>query len=110
MATRVLVVDDSNMSRQAVRRILAPAGFDVVEAVDGIDALAKLRGYPDIALVVSDVNMPRMNGLELLQSIQADASYGDVAVIIMSVADALEPFQRARGFGAKGWLKKPVSP
>jgi CheY-like chemotaxis protein len=73
-ASTVLIVDDAALIRQRVRRCLTAADLRVVEASDGAEALAIVRANPDIALVVSDVHMPRMDGLQLLEKIRGDES------------------------------------
>lgn len=104
MSTTVMVVDDSFMIRQQVRRALADAGYDVVEAVDGVDALEKYRAAPQIALVVCDVNMPRMSGIEFLERAR---DVGRVPVVMLTTEGQVELIQRAKSLGAKGWIIKP---
>ena len=72
MATKVMVVDDSLMVRQQVCSTLSQAGFEVVEAHDGVDALEQLAQAADLALIVLDVNMPAMNGIELLRRLRGE--------------------------------------
>ena len=105
---KVLVIDDSLMVRQQVGRALKTAGFTVTEAVDGVDALEKLTGAPDTRLVVCDVNMPRMNGLEFLERIRADGQ--TVPVVMLTTEGQPELIGRARTLGAKGWIVKPFKP
>jgi len=105
MSTTVLIIDDSMMVRQQVGRALAGAGFAVVEAVDGADALEKLAAHADTALVVCDVNMPRMGGIEFLE--QARANGSKVPVIMLTTEGQPELIQRAKQLGAKGWIVKP---
>ena len=102
---RVLVVDDSDTVRQQVRQALEPAGYEVIEAIDGLDGLAKLRTLTDLALVLSDVNMPNMNGLEMITNAQTE---GLTAPIIMLTSEGQPSLiRRAREAGAKGWSVKP---
>jgi two-component system chemotaxis response regulator CheY len=106
----ILVVDDSPTVRRQVQVALSDAGYSVVEATDGIDALEKLKGAGDIRLMVADVNMPRMNGLELLERVkQTNASPG--LVVLMLTSDGQPSMiERARQAGASGWLVKPFKP
>jgi two-component system, chemotaxis family, chemotaxis protein CheY len=104
----VLVIDDSTMVRQQVGRALAPAGFSIVEAKDGIEGLQKLDDSPDIHLVVCDVNMPRLNGLDFLERLSAKASAPPV--VMLTTEGQYEVIQRAKALGAKGWIIKPLKP
>jgi two-component system chemotaxis response regulator CheY len=108
MGTKILVVDDSMMVRQQVKRALAPAGFDIVEASDGVDALQKLGAGGDTKLIVCDVNMPKMGGIEFLE--QAKANGSKVPVVMLTTEGQPELMQRARSLGALGWIVKPFKP
>jgi two-component system chemotaxis response regulator CheY len=108
MSAKVLVIDDSMMVRQQVGRALMAAGFSVVEAIDGIDALQKLANNPEMRLVVCDVNMPRMNGIEFLERWKANGS--GVPVVMLTTEGQPELIQRAKSLGAKGWIVKPFKP
>ena len=108
MSTSVLVVDDSMMVRKQVGAALKGQGYDVVEAVDGADALEKIAGNPNVRLIVCDVNMPRMNGLEFLEQLSAKNSA--VPVVMLTTEGQPELIQRAKSLGAKGWLVKPFKP
>jgi two-component system, chemotaxis family, chemotaxis protein CheY len=109
MTTKVLVIDDSLMVRQQVKRALG-ADFTFVEAVDGVDALEKLAATPEAALIICDVNMPRMGGLEFLESRSRDSVRIDVPVVMLTTEGQSELIQRAKSLGAKGWLVKPFKP
>jgi len=102
----VMVIDDSLMIRNMVKRALTNAGYDTVEAHDGQDAQEQLERGPAPALVVCDVNMPRMNGLELLEwmSTQPDIQS---PVVMLTTEGQPERMRQARRLGAKGWLIKP---
>lgn len=106
---KVLVVDDSLMVRQQVGRALVTAGFSVVEAVDGVEGLAKLAATPDIALVVCDVNMPRMSGIEFLESMRHGGSPSP-SVVMLTTEGHPELILKAKALGAKGWIVKPFKP
>src|SRR5437016_2216855 len=108
MSAKVLIIDDSMMVRQQVGRALTAAGFSVVEAIDGVDALQKLESSPEMRLVVCDVNMPRMNGIEFLERLNADHS--SVPVVMLTTEGQPELIQRAKALGAKGWIVKPFKP
>jgi two-component system, chemotaxis family, chemotaxis protein CheY len=107
MASKVLIVDDSLMIRQQVGRALVQAGFEVVEAKDGVEALERLGSVKDVALVVCDVNMPRMSGLEFLESVKSDASLASLSVLMLTTEGHADRIQRAKALGAKAWILKP---
>jgi len=104
MAT-ILVIDDSMLIRQQVSRALTAAGYTVVLATDGQDALDKLAATPEISAAVCDINMPRMNGIEFLEQVGAK-----LAVVMLTTEGQPELVTRAKELGAKGWLLKPFKP
>lgn len=108
MAAKVLVIDDSLMVRRQVGRALTGAGFVIVEATDGVDAIEKLSESPDTSLIVCDVNMPRMSGLEFLEHLNASGS--KVPVVMLTTEGQPDMIQRAKSLGAKGWIVKPFKP
>ena len=105
MATKVLVIDDSMMVRQQVTRLLEGAGFHVTPAVDGVDALEKLT--PEIALIVSDVNMPRMSGIELLEELR-NARKATLPFVMLTTEGQDDMVKRGKSLGANGWIVKPL--
>jgi two-component system, chemotaxis family, chemotaxis protein CheY len=105
MSATILVVDDSMMVRQQVGRALGTAGFTIVEAADGIDALEKLAAFPETKLVVCDVNMPRMNGIEFLESLATHQ--GAPPVVMLTTEGQPDMVHKAKALGAKGWIVKP---
>jgi two-component system, chemotaxis family, chemotaxis protein CheY len=108
MALRILIADDSMLVRRQVSTALVSAGYEVVEAVDGVDAHEKLA--PDLALIVCDLNMPKMNGMELLERIHADPKMAAVPFVMLTTEARAGMFERARSLGAKAWLIKPFKP
>lgn len=105
----ILAVDDSVSMRQLIAWTLRSAGYHVIEAADGASALAQ-AGANDVDLVITDQNMPGMDGLALTRSLRADARLRDVPVLILSTDDDPELKQAARSAGATGWLTKPFEP
>nr|WP_024968354.1 chemotaxis response regulator CheY [Pantoea sp. IMH] len=106
---RFLVVDDFNTMRRIVRNLLKELGFNnVEEAEDGVDALAKLRtgGFD---FVISDWNMPNMDGLQLLQTIRADAALGKLPVLMVTAEAKKENIIAAAQAGASGYVVKPFT-
>jgi two-component system chemotaxis response regulator CheY len=105
MPKTIMTVDDSASVRQLVGYTLRSAGYEVVEAVDGQDALARLKG--EIHLVITDLNMPRMDGIELLKQIRASSSYRYVPVILLTTESQEARKQAGKAAGATGWIVKP---
>ena len=104
---RVLVVDDSATVRQQVGLALKEAGFEVLEAVDGVDGGQKIRADAAIAMVICDVNMPRMNGLEMLEDLKRTAVRPTLPIVMLTTEGQDELLKRAKAAGAKGWIVKP---
>jgi two-component system, chemotaxis family, chemotaxis protein CheY len=109
MGAAVLVVDDSMVVRKQVGRSLTDAGYTVVEAADGVEALQKLGEANEVGLVVCDVNMPNMDGLQFLEQLQKSPSAG-LPVVMLTTEGQPGLIQRARELGAKGWIIKPFKP
>ena len=105
MAGHVLVVDDSPIVRQMVSNALTKAGFQTLQAADGIDALETAMRTPDLSVIVCDVNMPRMNGVELVEELQRKGN--KVPVVMLTTEGQPDLIKRAKAAGAKGWLVKP---
>ena len=109
-AKKILVVDDSPTVRQQVANALAGTGFELLEASDGAEGLSKVEGDGEIALVILDVNMPRMNGLEMLEAMKAGGKNGSVHVVMLTSEGQQSLIERAKKAGAKGWIVKPFKP
>jgi two-component system chemotaxis response regulator CheY len=107
MGKKILVVDDSATVRQQVGLALSQAGFDIIEAVDGQDGVDKITQISDISLVICDVNMPRMSGLEMLEKVREDKKFALVPVVMLTTEGQPELVERAKKAGAKGWIVKP---
>jgi two-component system chemotaxis response regulator CheY len=105
---KILVIDDSETIRQQVKQALAAAGYDIVEAVDGVDGLEKLRAMGDLDMALCDVNMPRMNGLDMIAELQRSGP--KVPVLMLTTEGQPSLIKRAREAGAKGWIVKPFKP
>jgi len=107
MSTTILVVDDSATVRQQIRLALSPAGYQIVEASDGLQGLEMIRSRPDLAMVICDVNMPNMNGIEMLRNVAKEAHA--VPVIMLTTEGNPALIRQARASGAKGWIIKPFN-
>jgi two-component system chemotaxis response regulator CheY len=106
MGKIVLAVDDSASIRAMVAEVVRSGGYEVIEAVDGIDALAKAQEH-DVALVLTDQNMPRLDGFGLVSTLRALPKYEKIPILVLTTE--VDPAMKARGkaVGATGWLTKP---
>ena len=109
MAKTVLIVDDSATIRQVVGMTLKGAGYEVMEASDGKDALKKLDGKK-INLIISDVNMPNMDGISFVKEAKKLASYKFTPVIMLTTESQDSKKQEGQAAGAKAWVVKPFQP
>jgi len=105
----ILAVDDSASMRQMLSHTLRAAGFEVLEAVDGADALTQATARP-VDLVLTDQNMPRMDGLALTAALRARPATAQVPVLILTTESDQAVKAAARAAGATGWLAKPFDP
>jgi two-component system chemotaxis response regulator CheY len=107
--TRILAVDDSPSMREMVRLALTCAGFEVTHAADGRQAL-DLACKSVFDLVLSDVNMPEMNGIELIRALRAQASYRHTPILMLTTEASAERKREGKQAGATGWIVKPFDP
>lgn len=107
MDKTVLIVDDSATMRQQVRLALTGAGFNTLEAADGVEGFQAIAEREDIAAVVCDVNMPRMGGLEMLQLVKAKGKLPALPVLMLTTEGQPALVQKAKAIGARGWIVKP---
>lgn len=105
----ILVVDDSASLRQVVAITLRGAGYEVVEAENGKDALSKLTGKK-INLIVADVNMPVMDGISMVKEIKKLPSYKFTPIIMLTTEGAADKKKEGQAAGAKAWIVKPFQP
>ena len=103
----ILVVDDSSTVRDEVAGFLKRNGLDVATAVDGKDGLAKLQADPKIKLVVSDVNMPNMDGLTMAEKIRGQLNNKTVNIVMLTTENSPIMKERGKAAGIKGWIVKP---
>ena len=104
----ILVIDDSETIRQQVKQALAATGYEIVEAIDGVDGLEKLRARNDLDMALCDVNMPRMNGLDMITELQRTGP--KIPILMLTTEGQPSLIKRAREAGAKGWIVKPFKP
>ena len=109
MARMVLTVDDSTSMRQMVKATLVSAGYDVVEAADGQEALEYARENP-VDLVITDVNMPRMDGITLVSELRSLPTYRLTPVLLLTTESSMDKKMEGKRAGATGWIVKPFNP
>ena len=108
-AQTILAVDDSASMRQMVRYTLEGAGYKVVQAADGVEALEYARGG-SVDLVLTDVNMPRMDGIALVRELRTLDNYKFVPMLVLTTESGQETKLRGKQAGATGWIVKPFNP
>lgn len=111
MAKKILLVEDSNTVRQQVGILLSGAGYGILEADNGRDAVSVVAAQKeDLAMIIADVNMPVMNGIEMLQSLREKGLASGVPILMLTTEGQPELIEKARKAGAKGWVIKPFKP
>jgi two-component system, chemotaxis family, chemotaxis protein CheY len=110
MAKTILIVDDSSSLRTVVRIALSRAGYDVLEAADGVLALKAMDGPTRINLVVCDVNMPNMDGITFVGTLKQHSKHKFIPVIMLTTEGQEEKKNQGRLAGAKAWIVKPFNP
>ena len=109
MAKTIMIVDDSLSMRQVLGIALRAAGYLVIEGCDGRDALAKLTGQK-VHLIISDVNMPNMDGISFLKAIKLMPAYKFTPVIMLTTVSEEGKMTEGRAAGARAWVSKPFQP
>lgn len=109
MGKTIMIVDDSASLRQVVAIALRGAGYDVVEAQNGQDALSKLDGKK-INLIISDVNMPVMDGISMVKEVKKLPAYKFTPIIMLTTEGADDKKKEGQAAGAKAWIVKPFQP
>lgn len=108
MPKTIMTVDDSASVRQMVSFTLKNDGHNVIEAVDGKDALGKLAGQVD--MIITDLNMPNMDGIELIRQVRAKPAYKFIPIIMLTTESQAQRKQEGKSAGATGWIVKPFKP
>lgn len=109
MGKKIMTVDDSSSVRQMVGLTLKGAGYEVVEAVDGKDALTKLKASP-VDMVVTDLNMPNMDGITLIKELRALPNFKFIPIVMLTTESQAGRKQEGKTAGATGWIVKPFKP
>ncbi|XVV16009.1 response regulator [Actinoplanes sp. CA-131856] len=110
MAKTILIVDDSASVRQVVSIALKGAGYEVITANDGKDALAKMSGGQRLHLIISDVNMPNMDGITFVAEAKKLPAYKFTPIIMLTTESQDDKKKQAQAAGAKAWVTKPFQP
>lgn len=109
MKKKILVVDDSSMIRLIVAKAAKKAGYEVISAVDGKDGLEQLALHKDIDLILSDINMPVMGGMEMISSIRLNPQTKFLPIVMLTTESSEELKQQGRELGVKAWMVKPFN-
>lgn len=109
MSKTIMTADDSSSIRQMVSFTLKQAGYSVIEAIDGSDALLKLKSNP-IHMLISDLNMPKIDGIELIKQVRAMPEYKFIPIIMLTTESQADMKQKGKAAGATGWIVKPFKP
>jgi two-component system chemotaxis response regulator CheY len=110
MPKTILIVDDSSSLRTVVRIALTRAGYDVLEAADGVLGLKALDSAAKVNLIVCDVNMPNMDGITFVTKVKQHARHKFIPVIMLTTEDQQDKMNQGRTAGAKAWMVKPFNP
>lgn len=110
MAKTVLVVDDSSSLRTLVKLALTRAGYTVIEGADGKEGLSRLDQAGKVHLIISDVNMPNMDGITFLRQVKLHPRHKFIPVIMLTTETEQARMQQAKAAGARAWLVKPFNP
>jgi two-component system chemotaxis response regulator CheY len=108
MAKTILVVDDSALMLSSLKANLAMAGFNVETAEDGIKAMSKLKGGVKPDLIITDINMPNMGGMDLIKNVRALPGFRFTPILTLTTESQAEKRAEGKKLGATGWLVKPV--
>jgi two-component system chemotaxis response regulator CheY len=110
MAKTILIVDDSSTVRRNVSIVLKRAGFAMAEAADGQEGLSMVDSNRNIDMVICDINMPIMNGLEMVEKIKGKPENKSLPILMLTTEGQIELIKRAKQAGAVGWIVKPFEP
>ncbi len=109
MSKTILIVDDSSSVRTVVKAALMGAGYSVIEGVDGVDGISKLSGQK-VHLIISDVNMPNMNGIEMVKKIKQMPDYKFTPICMLTTESEQSKMAEGKAAGARAWIVKPFQP
>ncbi len=109
MSRVIMSADDSASMRQMISFTLKQAGYEVVEAVDGKDAIGKMDATK-VDMLITDLNMPNVDGIELIKQVRSRAAYKFIPVVMLTTESSDDKKQAGKAAGATGWIVKPFAP
>lgn len=109
MAKQVLVVDDSAAIRQSITYVLQQGGYEVLEAKDGLDGLSVLQTMATTDLIITDVNMPNLDGISFIKKVRENPKYKFTPIIVLTTESQGSKMNEGKEAGATGWIVKPFS-
>jgi two-component system chemotaxis response regulator CheY len=110
VSKHILIVDDSKTVRNLVAFIMKKEGFKITTAEDGMDGLEKLFALPHVDLIISDINMPRMDGFTFIKTVREQEAYRDVPIVVLSTEGQEHDIQQGLSLGANLYMVKPAQP
>ncbi len=108
MIKKIMIVDDSKSMRQMIKFTLLNGGYEVIEAEDGMNALKMLSGH-QIHLIITDINMPNMDGIQLIRKIRLHEEYRFIPILVLTTESQKSLKEEGKSSGATGWIVKPFS-
>lgn len=109
MTLKILTVDDSRVMRQMLKMTLSEAGYEVYQAEDGVNGIEVLDEIGTLDVIITDINMPRMDGFGFMQRVRDIAAYKGTPILVLSTESGDDKKARARAAGASGWIVKPFN-
>ena len=110
MSKRILTIDDSKTMRDMLMLTLQDSGFEVIQAVDGQDGIDVLAREKNVDVIITDINMPKMDGYGVLEHVRKNPLYDATPILVLTTESDTEKKERARGLGATGFIVKPFNP
>ncbi len=110
MSKHILIVDDSKTVRNLVAFIMKKEGFSITTAEDGLDGLEKLYAAENVDLIISDINMPRMDGFTFIKTVREQEAYRDLPIVVLSTEGQERDIQQGLSLGANLYMVKPAQP
>lgn len=110
MSAKILVVDDSNTARASIEYTLKKGEYDVVTADDGTTGLTTLKSNPDVRMIITDLNMPQMDGITFIKEIRQITDFKYTPILMLTTESQDEKKMEGKAAGASGWLVKPFNP
>ncbi len=110
MGKKILIVDDSNTARASVEYTLKKGEYEVVSADDGVNGLAKLKETTNVSMIITDLNMPKMDGIEFIKHVRTIDEHKYTPILMLTTESQDEKKKQGKEAGASGWLVKPFNP